>query len=246
MKTLTIILIILLVLVIFYLNRTYANIFSYQDKHDLISAKLIRQYTLENGQGQQNLKYVALGDSLTYGLGATDYKNTYPYILGQKFLKNYQKVEVVNLAVSGAVVRDVLNLQLPAAIKENPQVVTLMIGTNDTHGFYNKDHFKTTYQEIISELKTKTKAKIILINIPYLGTEELIKPPYNTYFDLRIKEFNQVIAQVSRDNNLKYIDLYSLTRDRFIKNSDLYSVDQFHPSDKGYMLWGQLITKNAD
>lgn len=229
---------------IVYLNRSYAHIYSYKQNPDLISSDIQRRYALEGGKGQKNIKYIALGDSLTYGLGASTHKETFPYILGQKLLNKYGSVEVINLAVIGAQVDDVWSNQLSQAIEEKPNFITIMIGTNDVHSSADKQKFRISLTSIIEELKKETSAQILLINIPYLGTDSLILPPYNSLMDIRIKEFNQVIQDIANLNEVGHFDLYGSSKGYFEKDPSLYSSDQFHPSDKGYILWGNLI--NAD
>lgn len=229
---------------VFYLNRSYAHIYDYDKNRYLISTLMPRTYTLEEGKGQENIKYVALGDSLTFGLGASSYKSTFPFILANKLLKKYERVEVVNLAVSGALVDDLLENQLPQALEEKPGFVTIMVGTNDVHNFADKQEFGNSLEKIISNLRQLTTAKIISINIPYLGTNSLILPPYDKIMDFRIKEFNQIIKEIADREQVKHIDLYTLSKESFMADKSFYSTDQFHPSDKGYILWGDLIDAN--
>lgn len=243
-KIIFLILGIIILAVVIYLNRSYAQIYSYNQSSYLITSDIQRTYLLEGGKGERSMKYVALGDSLTYGLGASSYQGTFPYALSQKLLNKYKSVEVINLAVSGAVVDDLLSDQLPPAIKEQPDFVTILIGTNDVHGFADEQKFRSSLEYIINQLKKNTKAEILLINIPYLGSDDLILFPHDKIVDSKITEFNQMIQEVANLTDVKYFDLYNSAKDYFEKDSELYSSDQFHPSDKGYILWGNLI--NAD
>lgn len=224
-----------------YLNRSYDHIYSYDQKPDIVRSALQRNYILEGGKGEKSIKYLALGDSLTYGYGAKSYKGTFPYVLGQKLLDKYKKVEVLNLAVSGSVAEDVLSGQLPQALEEKPDFVTIFIGTNDVHDFTDKEKFRASLEIITDKLKI-TGAKIILINIPYLGTDSLILFPYNKLMDARIKEFNLILKDLADKKGIEYFDLYTPTKEYSVKNPDFYSKDQFHPSEKGYIFWGDLIS----
>ena len=241
MKSYLLVIIILTAGLLIYLNRAYARIFD--SGKNLMPTNIQRSYNLENGRGIKNIKYSALGDSLTYGLGATDYTGTFPFFIAQNLLNDNKSALVHNIAVRGATLEDVFKEQLPQAVQENPDFITLLIGINDVRGFTSADDFKSSYEELVAQL-TKTHAKIIIINIPSLGTDSLILPPYRSYFDARTKQFNQIIKAIANSRSLKYVDLYTKTKDKFINNSDLYSADQFHPSRGGYILWGQII--NAD
>lgn len=225
-----------------YLNRSYSHIYSYDQKTNVVRTAMPRNYILEGGNGEKSIKYLALGDSLTYGLGAQNYKGTFPYVLGQKLLARHKKVQVLNLAVSGAVAEDVLSLQLPEALEEKGEFVTLFIGTNDIHNFTDKEKFRAYTEAIIDKLNSLPNVKILLINIPYLGTESLIAFPYNVLMDENIKEFNLILQDIAHKKGIKYFDLYTPTKIYSEKNPDFYSNDQFHPSEKGYIFWGDIIS----
>lgn len=234
-----------LVLVIaVYLNRSYARIFEFDRVRDVVGTNIQRNYSLSGGSGTEDIKYVALGDSLTYGFGARDYRGTYPYIIAEKLLQDYKNVEVVNLGVSGTTTAELVGDQLPQAILEQPNIVTVMTGTNDVHDYVDQDIFRDYLLVIVKELKA-INAKVVLINIPYLGTKDLILFPHNLIMDYRIREYNKVIKEVTDLEQVEYFDLYSQTKQSFLdKPEEYYSYDKFHPSDKGYVLWGNMINAN--
>lgn len=235
----------LIILGVIYLNRSYAHIFDYDKDRQIVSMNIQRNYSIEGSGKEAAIKYITLGDSLTYGFGASDYKGTFPYVLAKKLSKIHQRVSVTNLGISGSVIGELIENQLPRAIEEKPDFVTILIGTNDVHDFINPLEFKNSLTFITDKLQNETGARILLINIPYLGTKDLILPPYDTVMDLRIREFNRVIKQTAGEKQIKYFDLYSSSNAAFKQNPDkYYSIDKFHPSDAGYILWGNLI--NAD
>lgn len=192
----------------------------------------------------QVIKYVALGDSLTAGAGTQNYQDSLPFLVGANLVKTGVRVEVVNLALSGVGVKQVLNEQVPRAILEKPDFITLLIGINDIHNLVPPDSFRKDYSKIISLLTARTRAKIIVINIPYLGSDRILLPPYNALLDSKTKLFNDVIKKEVKDKDIRHVDLYKQTAELFKKASNLYSEDQFHPSKEGYLLWGKIINAN--
>jgi lysophospholipase L1-like esterase len=225
------------------LKRLYAYLYGYRQSQDM-TIDIQRKYILENGKGKKSVKYIALGDSLTYGFGGSNYKGTFPYILSQKLLKKYRKVEIINLAICGARIEDLLYKQIPESVRLKPNFITILIGTNDVHNFTKIEKFRNILKNIIDQLKKKTDAQILIINIPYLITEYMTFPAYNLFMDLRIKKFNRVIEETANLKKVKYFDLYLHSKDYFKKGSSFYSSDWFHPSNKGYILWGNLIDLN--
>jgi lysophospholipase L1-like esterase len=80
------------------------------------------------------LRFVALGDSLTEGVGdpVGDGLRGWAALLADGLAGPPRGVEFHKLAVSGAVTRDVLERQLPGALALRPDVVSVLVGVNDT------------------------------------------------------------------------------------------------------------------
>ncbi len=237
-----ILIIILVVAATTYFNRSYAYIYDHIDKMALKSPDKIRTYSVVNNKtASSSLVYAALGDSLTAGVGADNYLDSYPYLLAQYFAGNDYSVTLKDRAVPGAKSRDLLLGLLPGAIKDNPDIVTVLIGVNDVHSNVSVNDFKENYENILLRLTTETKAKIYVINVPVIGANNLVLPPYNYIFDLRTKRYNAVIEELTKKYNVKYIDLYTPTKDLFSNNGTYYASDFFHPSTQGYKIWADLI-----
>lgn len=185
--------------------------------------------------------YVSLGDSLTAGAGAFNYEETYPYLLAIKMTTADTNISLKNFSVSGYKTQDLIDELLEPAIKNNPDIVTLLIGVNDIHNHIGKEKFKQNYQYILDRLTKETTAKIYLINIPYIGSKTTIVPPLDYYFETETNEYNKIIKELSLQYNLKYIDLNSPTKDLFKTDGSHYAADSFHPSAYGYQLWADII-----
>lgn len=230
--------VIFIIILALYLQQSYTYFYDYFNGHFLTAPAAAPD------EGKPEIpKFVTLGDSLLDGVGASSEEASFGYLL-HKSLDTKGEMSLRNLAVSGATVNDVLVSQIPDAIKSNPKEVVILIGINDVHDLTRIQEFEKDYREILSNLTSETSAKITLINIPFLGSDLILRPPWDLYMDLKTRQFNNVISKVASDYNLKLIDLYGLTKNKFKKSSTLYSSDQFHPSDEGYALWVKLINGN--
>ncbi|MGV9345761.1 SGNH/GDSL hydrolase family protein [Streptomyces spiralis] len=78
------------------------------------------------------VRFVALGDSLSEGVGAPvgSGRRGWAALLADGLAE--EPVEFTNLAVSGAQTRDVLERQTPAALALRPDLVSVVVGVNDT------------------------------------------------------------------------------------------------------------------
>ncbi len=221
-------------IIIIYLIGNYVYFFDFLGQKHLAPPPHETKTLIGTHPGNRIIKYVALGDSLTAGVGASDYQNSYPYLLAQK-LSAQNNVELWNFSQSGARSDDVLTKQLPQALSAKPNLVTLFIGINDIHGLKSLTEFKNNYNQIVSALQ-KNGAKVYLLSIPYLGSDKIVLFPYNLIWAARTKQFNEAIKKAALEYRAVYIDLYPLT-----KSAQFYSADQFHPSDQGYKEWLKVI-----
>lgn len=238
-----------------YLNWAYSRIYKGIQNAGLkqVQELAIYNFNIQNSNAQNNknrklpasaLKYVALGDSLTYGIGVDNYQESYPYLISERLADNNgNKIPLVlyNYSWPGDKSSDLVEKFLDYTISEQPGIVTVLIGVNDVHNQVSAAVFKANYDLILSRLTLETNAKIYLISIPYIGSSKLILPPYNFYFDYRTRQFNKIIKDLASKYNLEYVDLYSPTVNLFKKSGGHYASDSFHPSASGYALWGQII-----
>lgn len=185
-----------------------------------------------------------MGDSLMAGTGSSKAEASMAYIIAGKM--GEQNLELINLAYPGVGVGDVLERQVPKAIHENPKYIILMIGTNDIHNKMTDSEFRQSYNSILKKLTSETRAKISVVNIPYIGSDRVLLVPWNILAEGRIKEFNRIIMDTAVNYNLSVIDLYGQFKNQFVHSSDFYSPDEFHPSDKGYKLWADYIYANLN
>lgn len=244
MKKVIIALFLFVILIFIYMWFGYANIYNRIGAGGL---KMVdTQYVYElNSLNSREIKYSALGDSLTAGVGTDSYSESYPYILASEFSKD-NKVVFKDFSLLGARTEDLINKNLlKNAASEKLDIVTLLIGVNDVRENINDDIFRNNYEYIVTEL-IGTKADIYLINIPFIGSNTFYLPPYSTYFKNKTIRFNNIIKEVAIKYNLTYIDIANPTEQIFKKDSLYYSVDSFHPSKEGYKILAKIIYDNIN
>jgi len=149
-----------------------------------------------------------------------------------------------NFSYPGARTDDLIKNLLSPAIESVPDIVTLLIGTNDMHGYTTDKAFKDNYEYILKRLTTETKAQIYTISIPFIGASNMMLPGYSNYFDNKTMEYNKIIKELADKHQVHYIDIASPTREMLKKDGAHYSRDSFHPSAVGYQQWAQIIYAN--
>ena len=183
--------------------------------------------------------YVALGDSTGSGVGARN--GGYVARLFTRLLEHRAGSELVNLCVSGATTEDVLHGQLQRGVQRSPDLVTLGIGINDIgHGF-TIERFAKNYDEILSTLKEKTNATIVVTNIPDISTAPRIPVSMRAEYQRQIESFNSRLEEIARSHQVTIFDIFTITRRELPSHPEYFSADGFHPSDDGYKLWAEQM-----
>jgi len=194
----------------------------------------------------KKITYVALGDSLTAGVGATAEDKTYPYLLAKLLTdKQNAQVTVINLGSPGATAEEVLKTQVPLIAELHPDIVTVSVGVNDMHNQVSAELFKQMMSAIADKLASTTK-HLNIINIPYIGSNSVFFPPYRTYFNWQTKRYNSLLSDAIAGQKVNIIDLYSLTREKAFNDHLYYSADGFHPSDSGFDFWSKVLYEHLD
>jgi len=184
--------------------------------------------------------YVAFGDSTGVGVGART-GGGYVARLFERIERVRAGSNVKNFCVSGADTADVLRGQLTRLDARQPTLVTLGIGINDvTHGI-SPEQFARNYEEIVTRVKSRTDAPIVVTNIPDISTAPRVPVFLHDQVQGRIRLFNERIAEVAARHGLLLVDTYDMSREVIRKHPEFFSPDGFHPSDEGYEYWAKMM-----
>jgi len=183
--------------------------------------------------------YVALGDSTGYGIGARE--GGYVKRLFDRIDARRPTSTLLNLCVSGATTDDVVRGQLDRAVQLNPDLVTVGIGINDIGHGLTLEQFSKNYETILSTLKEKTHAQIVVTNIPDISSAPTIPGPLRQGYQQKIVQFSQRLEEIAARHDVTVFDVYTITTKELPSHPEYFSSDGFHPSDAGYELWAQQM-----
>jgi len=107
-------------------------------------------------QTEVTFTILALGDSLTEGLGVTE-KDNYPSQLQKRLPKH---IEVINAGLSGETSTGLLN-RLDWVLKQKPNLTILNIGANDAMRALPIDLTRKNIDQIITKIKQSNSAVIL-------------------------------------------------------------------------------------
>ncbi|MET3767407.1 lysophospholipase L1-like esterase [Marisediminicola sp. UYEF4] len=171
------------------------------------------------------IRYVALGDSAAQGIGATAPRNGYVGLLASLGERHSARpVRVINLSVSGAKTRDVIEGQLPRLAALGADIVTCAIGGNDIRRF-DADRFEVEIREIARTLP----AHALLADVPCF---------YSGRGEVRSREATAIVRREADAAVRTLVELHAATenRTRAEVRGD-FALDMFHPNDRGYTVW---------
>lgn len=179
--------------------------------------------------------YVALGDSTGAGVGARD--GGYVARLFKRIEERRPGSTLSNLCMSGATTEDIVRAQLEKGVALNPDLVTVGIGINDIGHGLTLEQFSKNYEEILTTLKEKTHAQIVVTNIPDVSSAPRIPSVMRTTYQRQIDQFCQRLEEIAKRHGVTVFDVYSITKNELPSHPEYFSNDGFHPSDEGYELW---------
>lgn len=185
------------------------------------------------------IRYVAVGDSTGVGVGARD--GGYVIRLFRFINSVKPDSKLTNLCFSGATTSDVIRDQLDSALKANPNLVTLAIGINDIGHGVSKDQFGRNYELILSMLRARTNARIVVANIPDISSAPRIPEFMRAEYQQQIVEFNGIVEGTAARHRVTVFDVFTLTQRELREHPEYFSHDGFHPSDLGYQLWAEQM-----
>jgi lysophospholipase L1-like esterase len=159
-------------------------------------------------------RWVALGDSMTQGIGASAPLEGW---VGQLVRRLEIPVDVINLSQSGARVEDVIAQQLPAwrALPPPPagEILTVLIGANDVISPRHRNLLAEAFAELLDVLP----AGAIVSTMPARSRQEL--------------SVNALLRDADRDGRIRAVPTETASREAW---RGKLAADHFHPNDAGY------------
>jgi lysophospholipase L1-like esterase len=187
------------------------------------------------------VEYVAFGDSTGIGVGARR-GGGYVARLFERIERVRAGSSVKNFCVSGAETADVLRTQLARLDSATrPTLITVGIGINDVSHGVEVERFARNYEEIITRLKSKTDAPVVVTNIPDISSAPRVPAFLHEQVRQRIRLFNTRIAEIARRHDVLLVDAYDMSREVIPVHPEFFSADGFHPSDEGYEYWAKMM-----
>ena len=190
-------------------------------------------------------RIACVGDSITWGFTIVNRrKYSHPALLQHRLGADY---EVRNFGYNDAAAR--FDADTPYVKKSvyqeslawNPDVVLLMLGSNDTKKRnWDPEIFRKDYKRIVeSYLKLPSKPRVILI-APIQVFQPMRIPVLGLYTETMENGVRPAIREIAADMGLELVDLVSLFTD------SKYMLDGVHPQREGAKMLEEAIYSRID
>ncbi|WP_317985878.1 MULTISPECIES: GDSL-type esterase/lipase family protein [unclassified Streptomyces] len=185
----------------------------------------------------RRLRFAALGDSLTEGLGdpapGGGWRGWAALLAAAAGPHPDEPVEFVNLSRSGALAADVADEQLPAARRARPHLVSVVVGGNDTlRDSFDIHRVAEALDRTIGALRADG-AVVLTACLPdpgrMLGLPSALARPLGR----RMRAVNTVVHALSQRHEAVHVELSDHT---WVADRRAWSVDRLHPSELGHRL----------
>jgi Lysophospholipase L1 and related esterases len=190
------------------------------------------------------LKFLFQGDSITDA--GRDRSNIhelgqgYPKYAAEQLRKTFPQLdfEFINTGISGDRAESLLARWNEDTIALEPDVISILIGVNDTWhrdadgNWMTEEYFESCYRSILTQLKEKTTAKIIILEQFLLFTPGGAVHPDEFRADLNRKI--QITRKLAREFADVFIPLDGLFAAASVGNPpEKWAADGVHPSEDG-------------
>ncbi|HYR29224.1 MAG TPA: SGNH/GDSL hydrolase family protein [Thermoanaerobaculia bacterium] len=194
------------------------------------------------GEAGPPLTYLVLGDSTAAGVGG-DYEQGIA-VATARALGERNTVAMTNLAVSGARMRDVRRLQLPAAQALRPDVVLLSAGANDVTHLTRVASMRNDLRAIVKALRAANPdVAIVITGSPDMGTPPRVPRLLRGLASCRTKRVNAMFREEAASLGLVFAPIAEETGPLFRRDRSLFAADRFHPNESGYATWIPVLTE---
>jgi lysophospholipase L1-like esterase len=230
---------------------------STQEEISMREVGLTEPLTIAEDFFPKDMNIVALGDSLTEGVGDSTKSGGYLAYLEGKLLahKAIKNVAITNLGKRGLRIT-----QLDEVINKNKDVlqqadmIMITIGGNDMMKVVRSHFFDLSYSLFEKEQKKfAIKLEKLLETLRSINEDApiVLLGLYNPFGSLQaIPEVEQVI-QLWNEGSKEIMDRYENTvfvevADLFTNRDDVLYSDQFHPNDLGYQLMAERVYERLE
>ncbi|HLQ44355.1 MAG TPA: GDSL-type esterase/lipase family protein, partial [Planctomycetaceae bacterium] len=197
------------------------------------------------------LRIITLGDSITRGVRSGVVANdTFSALLEVELRKTGRAVEVLNVGIGGERTDGALARLDKDVIAKQPDLVTIMYGTNDsyvdkgkTEPRLTRDEFAANLRQLVDRLQA-ANIKPVLMTEPRWG-DAAVKNGAGEHPNVLLEKYLTACREVAKEKQVPLVDHFTQWTDRNASGFDVgqWTTDQCHLNPAGHKVVTAAILK---
>ena len=231
---------------------TIANQVHYDSKGTLEVGRLFAESLLRIEKSTQperrHLTIVTLGDSITKGVrsGVSD-EQTFASLIQQQLAADGRSVDVINVGIGGERTDQALQ-RLDRVLRYQPDIVTIMYGTNDSYVDQGKstsrisvDDYRANLNKIVAELLSRRIQPVLMTEPRW--SDKASQNGIGENPNIKLEPFVQACRDVAKEWRVPLVDHFADWTAAHNAGSDLHgwTTDGCHPNVDGHVRLTQTM-----
>lgn len=207
----------------------------------LTSAAMGQQLIIED-----NVKFLALGDSYTIGESVTADQRWPIQLIDSLNARGIECSQPRIVAVTGWRTDNLKRAIDEAKLKPDYNLVSLLIGVNNYYQGKSVENYKPEFEDLLKiaiSLAGGIKSRVFVISIPDYGFTPFAKKDQEK-ISKGIDAYNEANQLITKKLGVKYYYITDISR-KGLDEPGLVAFDGLHPSGKMYSEWVERILEDA-
>lgn len=207
----------------------------------LVTTSTMAQLIIED-----NVKFLALGDSYTIGESVTTAERWPVQLMDSLSARGLDYADSKIIATTGWRTDNLAEAIRHSKIKTEYTLVSLLIGVNNFYQGKSAENYEKEFEELLKiaiKLAGEKKSRVFVLSIPDYGYTPFGKKD-QAAISKGIDAFNKINEAIAQRLNVKYYNITDISR-RGLTEPDLVAFDGLHPSGKMYTEWIERILSDA-
>lgn len=185
------------------------------------------------------VRYLALGDSVTQGVGAVDEQTgAFPALLAEDWRADGCQVELQNAGISGYTAGQILAEQVPQIDTFKPTIITFQAGGNDIVNGVTIDEYRNNVKSVL-DAATGSGARVIV-----LAQNEWFRSPTGVGYagdggPAQRSAFDDVLIEETSAHGAEFVDMRPLYAEQAEQGQ--WVEDGIHPTPEAYAAWAEKL-----
>lgn len=179
--------------------------------------------------------YAALGDSVTYGIGAAPHTLGYAY----RVARQLRAKRFVNEGVPGSTIDQGYTSELTGALSIRPQLCTVFFGFNDLRAGVPLSSFLRDLRDLIETLR-RAQARVLVVGLPDLALLPAVRAVHLAGVGAIVRSWDSGERRVAKQAGASFVGLASFDKE-LSQHPNYISGDGLHPSNRGHLRLAEVV-----